>query len=92
MTNKEIAIKDLKKIPGVGNSIAEDLWNIGIRRTTDLKGQDPELLYDLSNLCARVKQDRCLLYVYRCAVYFADTEESERETMKLKWWNWKDCK
>jgi hypothetical protein len=92
MTNKEIAIKDLKKIPGVGKSIAEDLWNIGIRCTTDLKGQDPELLYDLSNLFEGVKQDRCLLYVYRCAVYYADTDEPDRDPMKLQWWNWKDQK
>jgi hypothetical protein len=90
MTDKYNAIKELEKIPGVGKSIAEDLWNIGFRNASDLKGQDPELLYDLSNLFERSKQDRCLLYVYRCAVYFADTEESERDPAKLKWWNWKD--
>jgi len=79
-------------IPGVGKSIAEDLWNIGIRSISDLKGQDPELLYDLTNLRERAKQDRCLLYVYRCAVYFAETDESDIDPLKLKWWNWKDRK
>jgi len=83
---------ELRKIPGVGKSIAEDLWNIGIRKIADLEGQDPELLYDLSNIHEGVKQDRCLLYVYRCAVYFADTEEAEREPLKLQWWNWKDVR
>jgi hypothetical protein len=92
MTNKVKAIKELKKIPGVGKSIAEDLWNIGIRKIEDLKGQYPELLYDLSNIHAGIKQDRCLLYVYRCAVYFADTGESGREPSKLQWWHWKDKK
>jgi len=92
MSIKDNAIKELKKVPGVGESIAEDLWNIGIRRISDLKGQDPELLYDLSNLFEGVKQDRCLLYVYRCAVYFADNDESECDPLKLKWWNWKDKK
>lgn len=92
MTKEEIAIKDLKKIPGVGKSIAEDLWNIGIRCTSDLKDQDPELLYDLSNICAGMKQDKCLLYVYRCAVYFTKTEESERDPVRLQRWNWKDHK
>jgi len=92
MTNKDIAIKELKRIPGVGKSIAEDLWNIGIRKISDLKGQNPELLYDLSNIFAGTKQDRCLLYVYRCAVYFAETDESECDPMKLQWWNWKDRK
>ena len=28
------------------------------------------------------------LYVYRCAVYFAETPIPEPE--KCKWWNWKD--
>jgi len=32
--------------------------------------------------------DRCVLYVYRLAVYFAENETHEPE--KLKWWNWKD--
>ena len=89
---KDKAIKELRGIPGVGKSIAEDLWNIGIRKIEDLKGQDPELLYDLSSIHAGVKQDRCLLYVYRCAVYFADTNKSEREPSKLQWWNWKDLR
>ncbi len=90
MTRKVDVIKELKKIPGVGKSIAEDLWNIGIRKIEDLKGQDPELLYDLSSIHAGVKQDRCLLYVYRCAVYYAESEETERELTKLQWWYWKD--
>ena len=32
--------------------------------------------------------DRCVLYVFRCAVYYAANETHESE--KLKWWNWKD--
>ncbi|NMB56563.1 pathogenicity locus, partial [Candidatus Beckwithbacteria bacterium] len=32
-------------------------------------------------------QDRCLLYVFRCAVYYA---KGGRDPEKLKWWNWKD--
>ena len=34
------------------------------------------------------KMDRCVLYVFRCAVYFAS--ESEHDPELLKWWNWKD--
>lgn len=30
----------------------------------------------------------CVLYVYRCAVYFAQTPDPDPE--KCKWWNWKD--
>jgi hypothetical protein len=87
---KQQAIKELSTMPGVGKSIANDLWNIGIASVADLKGQDPDVLYDLSNKWAGVIQDRCLLYVFRCAIYFADTPEEEHESDKLKWWNWKD--
>jgi hypothetical protein len=91
MTQKQ-SIKELTRIPGVGKSLATDLWNIGITSITDLKGQDPDTLYDRSNTYAGTVQDRCVLYVFRCAVYFADTSEDQHETEKLKWWNWKDKK
>jgi hypothetical protein len=91
MTEKQ-SIKALTIIPGVGKSIANDLWRIGIREVSDLSGQDPEVLYDLSNKFAGTVQDRCLLYVFRCAVYYAETPEDEQEKEKLKWWNWKDKK
>ncbi len=77
----------LMAIPGVGKSIAQDLNNIGIHTLDDLKDQDPEDLYVRSNQYADAQQDRCLLYVFRCAVYFA---EGGRDPEKLKWWNWKD--
>lgn len=89
MTKQE-TIKDLSKIPGVGKSLATDLWNIGITKVSDLKGKDPELLYDLSNRFAGTVQDRCVLYVFRCAVYYADTPKEHHVAEKLKWWNWKD--
>jgi len=57
-----------------------------------LKGKDPEVLYDNSNLFAGCIQDRCLLYVFRCAVYFAETPTNRQDSEKLKWWNWKDKK
>jgi hypothetical protein len=76
----------LTAIPGVGKSIAGDLRNIGILSVNDLKGKNPEALYELSNKYTGVIQDRCLLYVFRCAVYFAN---GGRSPEKLKWWNWK---
>ena len=81
-------IKELMQIPGVGKSIATDLINIGINEVSDLKDKDPELLYNKSNKFAGVEQDRCLLYVFRCAVYFASNKKHNPE--KLKWWNWKE--
>ena len=39
-------IKELTGIPGVGKSIATDLYDIGIRHIDDLKGKDAQQLYD----------------------------------------------
>ena len=82
------ALRELQQIPGVGRGIAEDLWNMGFRAVQDLQNQDREELY--LKLCAQkgVHVDRCALYVFRCAVYYASSEKHDPEL--LKWWNWKD--
>ena len=82
------AVKELTQIPGVGRSIADDLIEMGITKISDLNGKDAMRLYNKSNRQVGVVQDRCLLYVFRCAIYFASNEKHEEE--KLKWWNWKD--
>ena len=87
---KEQSLKELSTIPGVGKSISVDLWSIGIKKISDLIGQDPVKLYQLSNKHAGVVQDRCLLYVFRCAVYYAEHPKAKQNPDKLKWWNWKD--
>jgi len=76
-------------IPGVGKSIAKDFEHIGIKSVNNLLGKNPEKLYQLSNKRVGKTQDRCLLYIFRCAVYYA---EGGRNPEKLKWWNWKDRK
>ncbi len=80
---------ELETIPGVGKSIAADLQAIGINRVADLRGKDPQALYEKSNRVAGVVQDPCLLYTFRCAVYYANTPPDRRDPEKLKWWNWK---
>jgi len=50
--------QSLTDIPGVGVSIANDLRNIGIHAISDLKGEDPEQLYELSNIYTGIIQDR----------------------------------
>ena len=87
---KEAGLKELERIPGVGKKIAEDMRNIGIRCIDDLKGQRAEELYQ--RLCDfKVSPvDRCMLYVFRCAVYYASKKRHKPEL--LKWWNWKDEK
>lgn len=79
---------DLQKIPGVGANMKEHLNNIGIHCIEDLKGKDPEELYRLDCLKKGFQDDRCVLYVFRCAVYYAEHERHEAD--KLKWWYWKD--
>ena len=86
--DKAAALRELKTIPGVGFAIAEDLRSLDIRRVADLNGRDPQALYDELRVNAGGKLDRCMLYVLRCAVYYAGNAEHEPE--KLKWWNWKD--
>lgn len=85
---KKAQISDLKKIPGIGTNMEQHLHNIGITCIADLVGKDPEELYQLDCLKKGFADDRCVLYVFRCAVYFAEHEQPEAE--KLKWWYWKD--
>lgn len=87
-SDKQMVLKEFRQIPGVGKSIAEDLWDLGLRSVSDLKNQDPEALY--TRLCTfqGTHVDRCMLYVFRCAVYYASNDVYDAEL--LKWWNWKD--
>lgn len=88
MTVKRMHNNDLKTIPGIGKNIAQHLHHIGIETIADLRGKDPEELFLKDCLFKGKQEDRCLLYVYRLAVYYAEHEIHEPE--KLKWWYWKD--
>lgn len=75
-------------VPGVGPSIEKDFFRIGVRCINDLKGKNPENLYRTLCKLNKANVDRCVLYVFRCAVYFAD--HTRHDPKLLKWWNWKD--
>lgn len=81
---------DLQIIPGVGKSISADLRSLGINSVNDLRHKNPEIMYTQLMDKAGSHIDRCVLYVFRCAVYYATHEKHDPE--KLKWWNWKDKK
>ena len=81
-------LTELQKIPGVGPNIEEHLLNLGYASLNSLKGEDPEAMYERDCNLKGEKLDRCLLYVYRLGVYYAENEEHDPE--KLKWWHWKD--
>ena len=78
----------LREIPGVGARIAAVMEALGIREVSDLRGRDPEELYLKECRMKGYQEDRCALYVWRAAVYYADHETRDPE--KLKWWYWKD--
>ena len=99
MTSAATDTMDLQTIPGVGPSIARDLTGLGIGRVRDLEGRDPNELYERLSEQRGVRMDPCVLYVFRCAVYYAETHAAETgrpdrelpssERELLKWWNWK---
>ena len=89
MAPRKAAGKDeLQTIPGIGPSLAADLRLLGVKRVSDLKRRNPESMYQKLCQLTGVRQDPCVLYVFRCAVYYATEEQHEPEL--LKWWNWKD--
>jgi hypothetical protein len=82
------AHRELQVIPGVGPSISRDLADLGIRRVSDLRGRDPERMFEKLCRLRGAPIDRCVLYAFRCAVYYASSKR--RDPKLLKWWNWKD--
>lgn len=87
MNKSRIPKTELESVPGIGKSLADDLRELGLKQVVDLKNKDPQKLYD--DLCKvqGVRLDPCVLYTFRCAVYYASNEKHDPE--KLKWWNWK---
>lgn len=85
---KKSTKRGLESIPGVGKSIAQDLRDIGVDRPSCLQGKNPERLYAKLSKLRGTHIDRCMLYTFRCAVYFVNTRKHDPE--KLKWWYWKD--
>jgi len=80
-------LSELRQIPGVGGEADLDLQALGIQRIDQLDGADPQALFVRLAAHQGGYTDRCNLYVYRCAVYYA---EGGRDADLLKWWNWKD--
>ena len=84
------AVRELQRIPSIGKACAHDLVKIGIRKVEDLKDKNPNQLYEKLNYVTGMRHDICMLYTFRCAVYFASVKKHSPE--KLKWWYWKDRK
>jgi len=70
---------NLKEIPGVGDKLARALMDLGYYRIDDLKGENPEDMYWKLGVLRQSHIDRCVLYVFRCAVYYAENEKPDVE-------------
>jgi hypothetical protein len=79
---------ELLQIPGIGPAMTQDLNLLGYNTIADLKNADPQAMYD--TLCEKTgaQHDPCVLYTFRCAVYYAS--HTKHDPRLLKWWNWKD--
>jgi hypothetical protein len=80
--------RSLRVIPGIGPAMERDLRDLGYSSVEELRGADAETMYAALCRLRGVHVDRCVLYVFRCAVHFADNEVHDPE--RLKWWRWKD--
>lgn len=78
----------LQQIPGIGPNMQQHLEALGYSSVESLNGADPEDMFLRDCALNGAPVDRCVLYVYRCAVYYANNKTHDSE--KLKWWNWKD--
>jgi hypothetical protein len=79
---------ELRKIPGVGPSMARRLERIGCPTLESLRDQDPEELYRRDCLSQGGPVDRCVLYVCRLAVHYAQHGQCPPD--RQNWWDWKD--
>ncbi len=83
-------LSELRTIPGVGKVVCHDLYNLKIHSISDLKRMRAERLYDMHNKFRGQIQDRCILYVFRCAIDYAEKSTEERKNFKKNWWDYKD--
>jgi hypothetical protein len=68
--------------------MAADLRLLGLNTVADLRVRDPERLYVELEALTGTHVDRCVLYVFRGAVYWAQTNAPDPELSQ--WWSWKD--
>ncbi|MGL5435150.1 MAG: helix-hairpin-helix domain-containing protein [Lachnospiraceae bacterium] len=80
---------DLQKIPGIGKDMERHLVSVGYTSIDSLKGQNPEEIYEKDCIAQGGHVDRCVLYCYRFAVWYAD-HDGELPPDMQKWWNWKE--
>lgn len=82
------AFTTLRDLPGVGPSIEKDLHQLGFSKPADLIGANPQAMYEKWT-ALNGGSEKCMLYVFRCAVYCVNTPRKKLKLQKMQWWNWK---
>ena len=80
---KEKVLRELRTIPGVGQSISLDLWNLGIRSVGALKNKNPETLYRKLSVQAGQPLDRCLFVRFSLCRILCFTQTPQSQTAPL---------
>ena len=75
-----IVWRDLQRMPNVGPAIAHDLIRLGIRRPDDLRGKDPDDLYERLSELDGVRHDPCLRDTMAAVISYAETGDTS------PWW------
>jgi hypothetical protein len=70
----------LLDIPNVGPAVARQLLALGVTGPEDLRGADPEALFERAGALAGHAEDPCLLDTFTAAVAFAETGDDR------PWW------
>ncbi|MDP2432039.1 MAG: helix-hairpin-helix domain-containing protein [Pseudomonadota bacterium] len=73
---------ELEAIPNIGPVVADNLRQLGIHAPTDIKGQDPYVLYQQLCVQTGVMHDPCLLDTFIAATRFMAGEPP------LPWWRY----
>jgi hypothetical protein len=84
---KETAPDVFRIIPTVGPRLAEVFMELDYADIDALRGENPQDMYDRLISQRGEHVDRCVLYVFRLAVYYA---AGGRDPQRLRWWDWKD--
>lgn len=84
-----LPMTELRSIPTIGANMEEHLIRLGYSTLDSLTGQDPEEMYERDVQLHGGHLDRCVVYVYRLAVYYAENRHN-LDPDKCRWWAWKD--
>jgi hypothetical protein len=74
---ERVAAAGLLDLPNVGPAMARDLLAIGISTRDDLKGQDPDFLFERLCDVTGGRHDPCVRDVFAALVHVADGGEAK---------------